>query len=41
MTTPIYNGSQAVAEASRTGRSITPEQMVERWFVENAKVHLE
>jgi cystathionine beta-lyase len=31
---------QAEEETKRTGTPVTPEQMVERWFVRHAKVHL-
>ena len=30
----------AAAEASTSRRSVTPEAIVERWFVDNAKVHM-
>ena len=32
--------SRAAAEASTSRRRVTPEAILERWFVENAKVHM-
>lgn len=32
--------SRAAADASTSQRQVTPEAILERWFVENAKVHM-